>query len=303
MTIKHDKVSKTLTISMPNYIQKTLNKFEAQGIKTANSPVIYVPPVYGSRKQQEAMVDETSPISPTRRKRIQQIVGTLLYYARAVDPTMLTALNKVASQQANPTIAVERAADRILHYAKKFPDAHIVYKPSDMVLLAHSDASFNSETKARSRAGGVFFLGNRNHDHSSNNGSVECISTIIDAIVASAAEAEYGGLFLVGQTGEVIRTTLQDMGHPQPPTSVYCDNKCAVGIVNGKSKQKLSKAFDMRFHWMRDRVKQDHFRVKWAKGSENLADIFTKALPVHRHLHLRSYYITDPTHKSNEQAF
>lgn len=294
MTINHDKAARTLTIAMPNYVKKALNRFNATDINSAKSPAQYIPPVYGSRKQQKAVIDDTEMITcPERKKRIQQIIGTFLYYARAVDPTMLTALNKVASQQAKPTIAVEKAAERIMQYAKTFPNAQIVYEASDMILCGHSDASYLSETKARSRSGGIFFLSNKNHDQHSINGSVECISSIIPAIVASAAEAEYGAMFQLGQVGEGIRATLEDMGHPQPATRFYSDNKCAVGIANGKSKQKMSKAFDMKFHWIRSRVQQRHFQIVWAKGSENLADIFTKALSVKDHLTRRSSYVQD----------
>jgi hypothetical protein len=162
-----------------------------------------------------------------------------------------------------------------------------------MVLCGHSDASYLSETKARSRAGGIFFLASTNPDQHSVNGSIECISSVIPAIVASAAEAEYGALFQLGQLGESIRATLFDLGYPQPPTRLFSDNRCAVGIANKKSKQKLSKAFDMKFHWIRDRVGQGHFEVIWAKGTENLADLFTKALAVHKHKEMRCYYVQD----------
>jgi len=294
MTINHDKTNRTLSVSMPNYVQKALVRFAAEDIQTAKSPAIYVPPVYGSRKQQRAVIDSSEPITcAKRKKRIQQIIGTLLYYARAVDPTMLTALNKVASRQANPTIAVEQAAERILSYAKTFPNAQIVYEASDMILCGHSDASYLSETKARSRSGGIFFLSNKNPTQHNINGSIECISSIIPAIVASAAEAEYGALFQFGQVGEGIRATLEDMGHPQPPTRIYSDNKCAVSIANGEAKQKLSKAFDMKFHWIKSRVSQQHFQVVWARGSDNLADIFTKALSAKDHVALRSNYVQD----------
>ena len=48
--------------------------------------------------------DTSPPIDQLRLKRIQQIIGVFLYYARAVDESMLCALNKLASRQANPTV-------------------------------------------------------------------------------------------------------------------------------------------------------------------------------------------------------
>jgi hypothetical protein len=46
----------------------------------------------------------TSPLLDNAgKKRIQQIVGSFLYYARAVDPTILMALSDIATQQSAPT--------------------------------------------------------------------------------------------------------------------------------------------------------------------------------------------------------
>ena len=50
---------------------------------------------------------------------------------------------------------------------------------------------------------------------------------------------------------------------------------------------------DMRFMWIRDRVRQLHFSVTWKKGSENLTDYFTKLHPTAHHQAMRQVYVTD----------
>ena len=81
----------------------------------------------------------------------------VLYYARAVDSTLLVALSTVASKQSQGTQAVAEAMSQVLDYCATHPDATIRYKSSDMILAIHSDASYLSVTKAQSRAGGHFF--------------------------------------------------------------------------------------------------------------------------------------------------
>ena len=88
--------------------------------------------------------------------------------------------------------------------------------------------------------------------------------------MASAVEAEYDALFLNGQAAVPIRTTLTEIHHPQPPTQIQMDNSTAVGTANKSIKQKLSKAMDMRFHWIQDRILQEHFNVFWKTGPTNL---------------------------------
>jgi hypothetical protein len=70
------------------------------------------------------------------------------------------------------------------------------------------------------------------------------------------------------------------MGHPQPPTPLLCDNEFAIGLGNDTIKQKRSKSIDMRFHWLRDRIRQGQFTLRYLAGKQNLADFFTKKLPV-----------------------
>jgi hypothetical protein len=69
------------------------------------------------------------------------------------------------------------------------------------------------------------------------------------------------------------------------------DNECARGIANDTVKQKRSKAIDMRFYWIRDRVAQNQFKICWQKGSDNLADYYTKHHPPAHHQRMRSRYL------------
>ena len=50
----------------------------------------------------------------------------------------------------------------------------------------------------------------------------------------------------------------------------------------------------MRYHWIQDRVAQGHFQVVWRRGDQNLADFFTKALPVHTHQTLMRLLVHTP---------
>ena len=71
------------------------------------------------------------------------------------------------------------------------------------------------------------------------------------------------------------------------------DNKCAQGLANDTVKRRRSKAIDMRFHWIRDRVRQGQFIINWAPGSTNLADFFTKNLPTKQFRFMRLFFIRD----------
>ena len=103
-----------------------------------------------------------------------------------------------------------------MDYAASHPDAILKYSESDMVLVVHSDASYLSEPKARSCAGGHFFLSDHS-DNPPNNGAVLNIAQIIKNLMTSAADAEIGAFFINLRQAIPARNTVGEMGHKQPP--------------------------------------------------------------------------------------
>jgi hypothetical protein len=75
-----------------------------------------------------------------------------------------------------------------------------------MILNVHSDVSYLSAPKARSRAGGYFFLGSlpRDGDPIKLNGAIHVTCAILKLVAAFAAEAELGALFLNAQEATVF---------------------------------------------------------------------------------------------------
>ena len=264
ITIKHNRSRRVMHLSMPGYVEKAIVRFGHAKQRGAKSPLVYTPPQYGQAQQMvpELTTEETTLVDAQTKKFVQEVTGVFLFYSRAVDPTMLTAVNKISLQQANPTQATLKAIDRLLSYAERYPDATIEIHASDMQLCAQSDASYLSEPNARSRAGAILYFG-RTPDQAIN-GAIDYISSVIPTVCSSVAEAEYAALFLTGRAITYVRNILQDLGYPQQATTIYCDNSCAVGVANDSVKQKRSKAVDMRYHWLRDQVRQGKLVVTWA---------------------------------------
>ena len=123
------------------------------------------------------------------------------------------------------------------------------------------------------------------------NAPVLYLSVIISTIVDSAIAAEYEAAFIAAQAATSLRLTLGELGYPQLATQITCDNACADGIANDSFNQKHSKTIDMRYHWLHDQVRLgNNFTIIWKPGAINLADLFTKAHPVHHHLKMIETY-------------
>lgn len=309
-----DYENRTVAISMKNYVAKALHRFQsAPPSRAQHSPHAWNRPVYGTHTQLTPPPDTSEPLNAQGLTRLQEIIGVFLYYARAIDSTMLVALGTLASAQSKGTEATAIAITQLLNYAATHSNTTITFHASDMYLHVHSDASYLSESRARSRAAGYHFLSSRPNDPSAKidpdatpppfNGAIHVLSSIMKVVLSSAAEAELGALFFNGKDAATLRTTLIDMGHPQGATPMQTDNSCASGISNKTVKQRRSKAIDMRFYWVQDRVKQGHFNVHWRRGSDNLADYFSKHHSPSHHRLMRSRYYLDhhkPTESHND---
>jgi len=179
----------------------------------------------------------------------------------------------------------------LLDYVATHPDAIVSYAKSNMILSVHSDASYLSEPKARSRAGGHFFLSDGT-DESPNNGAILNTSQIIKSVMSSAAEAELGALYINAREAIPCRTFLEELGHTQPPTPIQTDNSTALGVVTNNILPRRLKAMDMRYWWLRDRETQGQFRYYWRPGPTNRGDYLTKHHCAAHHQETRDKYLT-----------
>ena len=59
--------------------------------------------IYDAKEQLAPEDDTTPPLDSQGKKRVQGIVGALLYYAQAVDNKLLVGLSAIGSQQASAT--------------------------------------------------------------------------------------------------------------------------------------------------------------------------------------------------------
>ena len=295
LTIKWDYTLRQVQLSMPGYCKKAGYRFHHPvPIKPQHQPYPHTVRTYGAKQQFVDSEDTSALLSKSDKTYVQEVIGVFLYYARAVDCTMLPALGSLATQQSAPTQNTLMKIHQFLDYAMTHPNAIITYRASNMTLAVHSDASYLSETKARSRAGGHFFL-SENDPFPRNNGAILTLAQIIKPVMSSAAEAELAALYINAREVVPQRHLLNELGHPQPPTPIQIDNSTALGVVTNIIQPKRTKAMDMRFHWLRCRENQKQFRTYWRAGATNLADYVTKHHPAIHHQAVRHIYLTQPT--------
>ena len=184
---------------------------------------------------------------------------------------------------------------RLLQYVSSHRNIGIRFYASNMILSLLSDASYLSRPRARSVYGTYAYFGPSHLI----NGPIACKSKMITNVVSAVSEAELSGGFHVAQDAVQYRRTLHDLGYPQTPTLLRMDNTVAIGIATNTINAKRSKAMEMRYFWIIDRVAQKQFNVQHIPGIWNIADHFTKALPKHKFYQFFQYMAVN---LDNEEA-
>eukprot|EP00804_Cyclotella_cryptica_P005134 CCRYP_011529-RA/>CCRYP_011529-RA protein AED:0.46 eAED:0.46 QI:0/-1/0/1/-1/0/1/0/318 len=251
----------------------------------------HTPVKYGAKKQ-FAKTPSTAPLlSKHGKKFIQQVCGKFLFYGRAIDSTLLVPLRAIASQSFAPTTDTLKQTHLLLNYLATQEDAILTYKHSNMKLAIHNDASYLSEPKARSCAGGHFFL-SFDETIPRNNGAILNIAHIIKNVMSSATEAKLAALYIMARKAVYICIILEEMGHKQPPTPIQTNNAMADIIINGKIQPKRSKAMDMGFHWLCDRGCHNQYKFYWHPRKTNYANYWNKRHSATHHVNIRVEFLT-----------
>ncbi len=189
-------------------------------------------------------------------------IGYLLYYGRLVDSRILPATCALASEQSIATLGTVKRLNRLLGFVSSHRDRHRVFSASDMILAVLSDASYLSGPRARSVTGSFHHLsrvplsGLPSDARTFINGPLSCHSNVIPVVCSSVQEAEYAGLFTAARLADEERRIRHNLGYPQPPTLLLCDNECAVGLATKTMTPRLSKSIDMHFHWLQDHIQR-----------------------------------------------
>ena len=111
---------------MPIYIKEDLHKFQHPAPSLPqDAPHAWNQRVYGAAVQYADQPKDSPILPPKSINLVQQIIGTLLYYSIAVDPTMLVAIGTIASQQSKATQATRDAIVWLLNYVASHPNTTI----------------------------------------------------------------------------------------------------------------------------------------------------------------------------------
>ena len=182
---------------------------------------------------------------------------------------MLPVLNEISTQQSKPTAHTITKCNLLLDYAATYPNPVIRYHARNIILHGDTSDAYLFLPKVCSRIAGHVYI--RDHPPPTHtpkpklNSPILTVLQTLKNVVASASDAETGRILLNRQKMVPIRNTLIVMDHPQPENGnpLKLESKTGVGIVHSFMKLKLSKSWDVKYHWLEDRTKMGHLNPYW----------------------------------------
>ena len=146
MTLDWNYNMRHVDLSVPGYVHRKRTKYQHSNPKNPQHSLYQAQPIqYITKVQQPFKYDTSSPLSDKQIKRVQDIVGTFVWYSRVCDPALAASLSAIASRQNKGTEDVMDACHQLLDYLAPHPDATIRYHSSGMILAFDTDASYISE--------------------------------------------------------------------------------------------------------------------------------------------------------------
>jgi hypothetical protein len=264
------------------YIRQILDKFGMTDAAPAPTPMT----------QGIQLTAEQGPVTTEERKEMskvpyRQAVGSLLYLTTCTRPDIAYAVHTLARYQLNPGLAHWRGVKRVFRYLAGTKDLALVFTAGaqQAQFVMHSDASWLDDVDSRgSTVGFVVKMA---------GAAVGYGSKLTRTKQHSSFESELISADLATRKWLYFIHLLDEMGLKLAQQSVLCiDNKGTIDMVNNGSRRG-SRHIDMRKFFIRDQVLSGDLVLSWVSTDDQLADIFTKALPVAKFTAQRGQLIGD----------
>ncbi|GJY87549.1 putative ribonuclease H-like domain-containing protein [Tanacetum coccineum] len=212
--------------------------------------------------------------SPVDATKYRSMIGALMYLTSS-RPDIVHATCLCARYQAKPTEKHLKEVKRIFRYLRGTVNTGLWYtKDSGIELTGFSDADYaGCKDTFKSTSGGAQFLGEKLVSWSSKKQDCTALST---------AEAEYVSLSVCCAQVLWMRTQLTDYGFHFNKIPIYCDSKSAIAISCNPVQHSRTKHIAVRYHFIKEHVEMGTIELYFVKTDYQLADLFTKALPVDR---------------------
>jgi hypothetical protein len=251
-----------LFLSQKKYADEILERAGMSSCKSCPTPV-------DTKPKLSAKAD-----TPYEDPSLYRSLAGALQYLTFTRPDISYAVQQICLFMHDPMDDHMHALRRILRYIQGTRHYGLHLYPSSITsLISYTDADWGGcpDTR-RSTSGYCVFLGDNLLSWSSKRQPT---------LSRSSAEAEYRGVANVVSESCWLRNLLLELHCPvYKATMVYCDNVSAIYLSGNPVQHQRTKHIEMDIHFVREKVARGQVRVLHVPSRFQIADIFTKGLPL-----------------------
>ena len=255
-----------ITMHQRGYVMDLLNRFGMLDSKPVVTPINF-----GTK-----MMQNNSPTEEESKLPYRELIGALTYLATTTRPDISFAVSYLGQFNNCYDFTHWKAAKRVLRYLKGTIDVGLSFGPSDEPISAFVDADWaNDVVDRRSFTGYLFCLGGSPVSWDARKQRTVAMSTM---------EAEYMALSECAKECVYLKNFLAELGFDKlADITIHCDSQSAIKLAKNPTFHARSKHIDVRYHYIREVLKDDMFELIYVPTENQIADMMTKGLPRIKH--------------------
>lgn len=261
--IEHDLTSGITTLNQTDYLKQVLERFGMSNCKSVSTPMDA-----NFRMDLKNLSTEDKALE----RKCRSVIGCLMYAMLGSRPDLCYPISFLSRYQDKASEELWSALKRVLRYVKGTLETKLVYRKGNIDLKGFVDADWAGDNETRhSTSGYLFRLGSATVSWSSKRQT---------SVALSSTEAEYVALSSSIVEACFLKKILQDLKISElveRQITIYEDNQSAVHIANSEENKRL-KHIDVRYHYIKEKVKDGTIVLKHISSQEQLADLLTKPL-------------------------
>lgn len=257
----------SIHVSQHAYTKKVLNKFRMMESHAVSTPA--------ENQMVQDQMDSTT-VYPYR-----EAVGSLMYLAIATRPDIAYAVGRASRHLNNPSQSDVNSVKRIFKYLRGTMNLGIIYESKhkfDLNCYSDSDYGGDMDTR-RSTTGFVLNLG---------SSAISWSSQLQSCVALSSTEAEYVASSQAIKELIWVDNLLEELAIKYESKVLFVDNQSAIRLIKNPVFHKRTKHIDIMYHFIRERYSCGFFDLTYIPTSDQVADIFTKALAREKFVKFRS---------------
>lgn len=277
VSVDWDRTTQTVALSQTAFIDRVVQQFGQSDAHPLSLPM--EPGSKLRRPDRESQSQEEK--DDISKLPYRSLVGCLLYIAIASRPDIAFAVQQLSQFLDNYNRSHWNASIRVVRYLKGTRELKLRLGGSSIVLRGFTDADWASclDTR-RSTSGYTWSLG---------TGAISWSVRKQKTVATSSCKVEYMAAYESTQECIWLRMLMKELGwdFTMKPTTLFCDNKAAITLSEDPMAHARVKHFDIKYHFIRERAQMGDIIIKYVNTKDNVADMFTKAVPKPLFLRLR----------------